>query len=73
MKGKGHFSKVAHHEKPHRPPIRANSKLNKNINQHQEFSKQFYVQDPEREHRVREQERDVGEMSYVFMGTVSML
>lgn len=48
MKAKGHFSKVAHDKKPHRPPIRANSKLKTNVNQHQEFSKQFYVQDPEK-------------------------
>lgn len=29
MKGKGHFSKVAHDKKPNHPPIRAKSKLSK--------------------------------------------
>lgn len=55
---KGHFSKVAHDKKPHHPPIRAKSKL-KNVNQHQEFSKQVYVQDPEK-HRVIEAEQESG-------------
>lgn len=72
MKAKGHFSKVAHDKKPNNPPIRATSK-HSDGNQHQEFSKQFYVQDPEKEHRVRDQDEEVEGTSYVFMGTVSML
>lgn len=43
---KGHFSKVAHDKKPQHPPIRAVP--SRNVDQHQEFSKQFYVQDPEK-------------------------
>lgn len=72
VKGKGHFSKVAHDKKPNNPPRRAKSKR-RNVNQHQEFSKQFYVQAPEKEHRVSDQGKEVGRTSYVFMGTVSML
>lgn len=69
---KGHFSKVAHDKKPNSPPIRANSKLG-DVNQHQEFSKQLYVQDPEKEHKGRDQEKEVEGASYVFMGIVSTL
>lgn len=72
MKAKGHFSKVAHDMRPNNPSIRANSKL-RDVNQHQEFSKQFYVQDPEKEHRVTDQDKEVERTSYVFMGIVSML
>lgn len=72
VKGKGHFSKVAHDKKPNNPPRRAKSKR-RNVNQHQEFSKQFYVQAPEKEHRVSDQGKEVGRTSYVFIGTVSML
>lgn len=72
MKAKGHFSKVAHDKKPNNPPMRASSKL-RDVSQHQEFSKQFYVQDPDKEHRVRDQDKEVERASYVFMGIVSML
>lgn len=72
MKAKGHFSKVAHHKKPNNPPIRATSKL-RDVNQHQEFSKQFYVQDPGKEHRVRDLDKEMERTPYVFMGIVSML
>lgn len=54
MKDKGHFLKVAHHEKPHRPPRRAKSKASKRkkTTSTKNFSKQLYLQDSEKEHRV---------------------